>query len=57
MFLHFVYNSTCISGDYYYGMDWFDAMECCMMNGGYLAELISEAEQSLVSSYIVAGKH
>merc|ERR1712228_207880 len=27
-----------------YGMNWFDAMECCYYNGGYLAEVANAEE-------------
>merc|ERR1712080_574858 len=46
--------STCYSSDVTgYGMDWFDAMECCYYNGGYLAEPVSQEEQALLEKYIV----
>merc|ERR1712080_436878 len=47
--------STCYSSDVTgYGMDWFDAMECCYYNGGYLAEPVNQEEQALLEKYIVA---
>merc|ERR1712215_371783 len=47
--------STCYSNDQFggYGMDWFDAMQCCYYQGGYLAEPQDEAETT--STTRVAG--
>ena len=44
---------TCYPSDqYYYGMDWFDAMQCCYYQQAYLAEPTSEEEQSQINAYI-----
>merc|ERR1712154_318557 len=46
--------STCYSdgGIGGYGMSWFDAMECCYYNKGYLAEPQSADEQAKIEEYI-----
>jgi len=46
--------STCYSdgGVGGYGMSWFDAMECCYYNKGYLAEPQSADEQAKIEEYI-----
>ena len=45
--------STCSSGGSGgYGMSWFDAMECCYFNKGYLAEPQSAEEQAKIVEYI-----
>jgi len=48
--------STCYtSGEFGgYGMSWFNAMECCYYNGGYLAEPQNAEEQAKMENYIVA---
>merc|ERR1711892_1087520 len=44
------------SGDYYYGMTWFEAMSCCYANHGYPAELVSQEEHNLVKNRLAMGK-
>merc|ERR1712211_151687 len=46
--------STCYSdgGVGGFGMSWFDAMECCYYNKGYLAEPQSADEQAKIEEYI-----
>merc|ERR1711928_165401 len=39
-------------GDFYYGMDWFDALACCYLQRGYLAEPLSEEEQTKINTYL-----
>merc|ERR1711970_1680154 len=39
-------------GDFYYGMDWFDALACCYLQRGYLAEPTSEEEQTKINTYL-----
>ena len=41
------------SGDYYYGMTWFEAMSCCYANHGYPAELVSQEEHDLIKNRLV----
>merc|ERR1712179_608858 len=50
--------STCYtSGEFGgYGMSWFNAMECCYYNGGYLAEPQNAEEQAKMENYIVASE-
>ena len=38
------------SGDYYYGMTWFEAGSCCYANHGYPAEIVSQEEHDLVKN-------
>merc|ERR1712080_362600 len=46
------------SGDWAYGMTWFEAMQCCYFFGGYLAEVGSEEEQSLLVNHAnLIGQH
>merc|ERR1712128_257090 len=46
--------STCYSNDQFggYGMDWFDAMQCCYYQGGHLAEPQNEAETEKINTYL-----
>ena len=46
--------STCYSSDPWggYGMDWFDAMQCCYYQNSYLAEPQTEAESSKINTYL-----
>merc|ERR1719495_438965 len=37
-----------------YGMNWFDAMECCYYNGGYLAEVANAEEQAKLEAIMLA---
>jgi len=47
------YDSTCWgSGGYYYGMTFFEGMECCYYQNAYLAEPTSEAENQMINSYL-----
>ena len=45
---------TCYSSDPYggYGMNWFDALQCCYYQQGYLAEPQNQAEQDAINSYL-----
>merc|ERR1712154_689237 len=47
-------SSTCYSSDPWggYGMDWFDAMQCCYFQNSYLAEPQTEAETSKINTYL-----
>merc|ERR1712002_71305 len=36
-----------------WGMDWFDAMQCCYFQHGYLAEPTSQEEQDKIKQYLV----
>merc|ERR1712168_672002 len=49
--------STCYSNDQFggYGMDWFDAMQCCYYQGGYLAEPQNEEETTSINTYLTHG--
>merc|ERR1712121_21457 len=46
--------STCYSNDQFggYGMDWFDAMQCCYYQGGYLAEPQNAEETEKINTYL-----
>merc|ERR1711971_977152 len=44
--------STCYSDTGYYGMDWFDAMQCCYYQHGYVAEPLSQEEHDQISQYL-----
>ena len=37
-------------------MSWFNAMECCYWNKGYLAEPQNQEEQAKIVEYITAGE-
>merc|ERR1711909_49898 len=39
-------------GDFYYGMDWFDALACCYLQRGYLAEPLNEEETTKINTYL-----
>merc|ERR1711948_31782 len=39
-------------GDFYYGMDWFDALACCYLQRGYLAEPLNEEETAKINTYL-----
>eukprot|EP00091_Calanus_sinicus_P023830 TRINITY_DN8264_c0_g1_i1.p1 TRINITY_DN8264_c0_g1~~TRINITY_DN8264_c0_g1_i1.p1 ORF type:complete len:214 (-),score=59.28 TRINITY_DN8264_c0_g1_i1:42-632(-) len=41
------------SGDYYYGMTWFESMACCYANHGYMAEPVSQEEHDLIKSRLL----
>ena len=43
------------SGDYYYGMTWFESMACCYANHGYMAEPVSQEEHDLIKNRLVMG--
>ena len=46
--------STCYSNDQFggYGMDWFDAMQCCYYQKGYLAEPQNAEETTSINTYL-----
>merc|ERR1712002_1332835 len=44
---------TCFSSSGGWGMDWFDAMQCCYFQHGYLAEPTSQEEQDKIKQYLV----
>ena len=35
-----------------YGMDWFDAMQCCYFQNSYLAEPTSQEEMDKIAMYL-----
>ena len=45
---------TCYAADPWggYGMDWFDAMQCCYFQNSYLAEPQNEAETDKINTYL-----
>ena len=45
---------SCGTDFYTDGMSWFNAMECCYWNKGYLAEPQNQAEQDKIVEYITA---
>lgn len=45
-------SSTCYSDTGYYGMDWFDAMQCCYYQHGYVAEPMSQEEHDQIAQYL-----
>jgi len=46
--------NNCHSGDEWgYGMDFFDAMQCCYFQHGYLAEPLSEEENTQIKTYLL----
>ena len=47
---------SCGTDFYTDGMSWFNAMECCYWNKGYLAEPQNQEEQAKIVEYITAGK-
>merc|ERR1719308_788071 len=47
------YDGTCTgSGDYYYGMTFFEGMECCYYQHGYLVEPSNEEETQMINTYL-----
>merc|ERR1712213_275960 len=48
-------SASCYSSDPYggYGMDWFDAMQCCYFQNSYLAEPLSQAEMDVLRNYMM----
>jgi len=46
--------TSCGTDFYTDGMSWFNAMECCYWNKGYLAEPQNQAEQDKIVEYITA---
>jgi len=46
-------NNVCHSGDDWgYGMSWFDAMQCCYFQHGYLAEPLNAEENDKIKTYL-----
>merc|ERR1712079_534048 len=47
-------SSTCYSSDPWggYGMDWFDAMQCCYFQNSYLAEPQNQEETDKINTYL-----
>merc|ERR1712045_12348 len=47
-------SSTCYAADPWggYGMDWFDAMQCCYFQNSYLAEPTSQEEMDKIAMYL-----
>merc|ERR1712130_180087 len=45
-------SSSCYSDTGYYGMDWFDAMQCCYYQHGYVAEPMSQEEHDTIAQYL-----
>ena len=45
---------TCYASDPWggYGMDWFDAMQCCYFQNAYLAEPTSQEEMDKIAMYL-----
>ena len=45
---------TCYAADPWggYGMDWFDAMQCCYFQNSYLAEPTSQEEMDKIAMYL-----
>ena len=45
---------TCYAADSWggYGMDWFDAMQCCYFQNSYLAEPTSQEEMDKIAMYL-----
>merc|ERR1711915_232117 len=46
------YDGTCSGAGDYWGMTFFDAMECCYYMKAYIAEPLSEAETSKINTYL-----
>merc|ERR1711970_1098992 len=45
------YDYTCSGGGGYYGtVNWYEAMQCCVQNYGFLAQPSSQAEHDLIMS-------
>ena len=42
------YDYSCGGGSYYYSVNWYEAMQCCVQNYGFLAQPSSQAEQDLI---------
>merc|ERR1712123_68790 len=42
------YDYSCGGGSYYTSFNWFEAMQCCVANHGYLAEPSSQEEHDLI---------
>ena len=51
---YILFTRTCYSSDPWggYGMDWFDAMQCCYYQNSYLAEPTSAAETEKINTYL-----
>ena len=49
---------TCYAADPWggYGMDWFDAMQCCYFQNSYLAEPTSQEEMDKIAMYLTICK-
>ena len=45
-----ILRSTCYGAGY--GLDWFDAMQCCYYQNAYLAEPQNQAEQDKINTYL-----
>ena len=44
------YDYSCSGGSYYYSVNWYEAMQCCVQNYGFLAQPSSQAEHDLIKS-------
>jgi len=46
-------SNLCLAVDGAWGMSWFDAMQCCYYQHGYLAEPTSQEEQDKIKQYLL----
>ena len=44
------YDYSCSGGSYYYSVNWYEAMQCCNQNYGFLAQPASQAEHDLIKT-------